>query len=118
MIQPTVGRVVWFRPAENDYRVGSSEEQPLAAIVAKVQGERLVNLCVIDANGDTHPRQNVPLLQDDDDTPESGCFCCWMPYQKGQAAKTEAMEKKLSEGTANASEVASPAFLPECEIRS
>lgn len=89
MIQPTVGRVVWFRPAENDYRVTADvpiANEPLAAIVAKVHGDRLVNLCVIDQLGRSHARQNVPLLQDDDAKPDEGCFCCWMPYQKQKAA--------------------------------
>jgi len=33
----------------------------------------------------------VPLVQDEPGVPASS-YCCWMPYQKGQAAKTEALE--------------------------
>ena len=92
MIQPTVGRVVLFHQGTADIFPGSHETR--AAIVAHVWGDRMVNLCVIDANGDTHSRASVPLVQPEDEAPANGFYCEWMPYQKGQAAKTEEMEKK------------------------
>jgi hypothetical protein len=92
MIKPTNGRIVWFTPGPRDAIGRYDTAQPLAAIVTHVLNDRLVNLCVFDSAGNAAARTSVPLLQDDDDRPE-GCFAEWMPYQKGQAAKTEALEK-------------------------
>lgn len=98
MIVPRNGRIVWYTPA----REGGDIEQfitqhgiaPLAAMVCHVHGDRMVNLVVFDNQGFMHARTSVTLLQDDDRKPEGGRFCAWMPYQKGQAAKTEALEAK------------------------
>jgi len=84
MIKPTVGRVVWFY-------YSTAPKEPLAAIVAKVHSDRKVNLMVIDEDGSTNGVTSVRLLQDDD-KPEDDFWCAWMPYQLGQAAKTEAAE--------------------------
>ncbi len=89
-ITPTVGRVVWFYPST---RTGSTAfhpptlNDPLAAIVAKVIGERMVNLSVFDAHGFTHSMTSVPLLQEAEDVPVDGYYATWMPYQIGQAKK-------------------------------
>jgi len=91
LIRPTVGRVVWFHQGTAGIFPGSEDTR--AAIVAHVHGDRCVNLMAIDANGKTHDRTSVPLVQDGDPIPTSGFYCEWMPYQKGQAAKTEAAEK-------------------------
>jgi hypothetical protein len=96
MITPTVGRVVWFAPARGDTAMTFGVDQPCAALVAYVWNDRMVNLAVFDHNGAFHARTSVPLLQDDDAKPEGGYFATWMPYQKGQAAKTEAAEAKLA----------------------
>lgn len=85
MIKPTVGRVVWFYKKDGD-------TTPLAAIVACVHSDRMVNLCVIDPNGGSFGSTSVLLVQDGDPKPMIGSYCEWMPYQKGQAAKTEAAE--------------------------
>lgn len=98
MIEPTVGRVVWYHPAESE--VGEHglvpSDQPLAAVVAYVHSDTIINLMIIEANGVTHARTEVTLIQGDDKAPE-GAFAEWMPYQKGQAAKTEQLEKKASD---------------------
>ena len=90
MIQPTVGRVVWF------YRESLSPEgtQPFAAIVAHVWSDRLINVGGFNSNGEPFAMTFVQLIQDDD--APNGPHCTWMPYQKGQAAKTEALETKLA----------------------
>lgn len=93
MIKPTVGRVVWYRPFLDP---GAVESEPLAAMIAHVGSDRLVNLAVFDAVGASNSRKGVPLLQDGDPRPHGGGFAEWMPYQKGQAAKTEAVEAQLS----------------------
>lgn len=95
MIQPSNGRIVWYTPARNDSDGPIAQHDklvPLAAMVVHVWGDRMVNLVVFDSNGDQHARTSVTLLQDDDPKPEGGRFCSWMPYQLGQAAKTEAAE--------------------------
>jgi hypothetical protein len=93
MITPTNGRIVWFRPQDGDTAIQQHDiRQPLAAQVCHVWGDRMVNLLVTDRNGTTHAQTSVQLLQDDDLKPEGGRFCFWMPYQKGQAAKTEVAE--------------------------
>jgi hypothetical protein len=87
MIKPTVGRVVWFYSSK-------APEKAFAAMIAHVHSDRMVNLMVVDADGDPYGQTSVQLLQDDD-KPQGGAFwCAWMPYQLGQAAKTEAAEAK------------------------
>lgn len=97
MIKPTVGRVVWFRPGSNDPLFGETE-QPLAAIIAHVQSDNAVNLGVLDTTGNHHSRQSVQLVQDGEDGSTAAGYCEWMPYQKGQATKTEQLEKQLTNG--------------------
>lgn len=93
MIQPTVGRVVHYVPNPADMIPGARSGE-LAAIVAAVHDDRCVNLCVIDANGEPHGKTSVRLVQPGD--PEAAPpFCQWMPYQLGQAAKTEQLQKQL-----------------------
>lgn len=87
MITPTPGRIVWFFPSLEAGR--DPNGQPLAAILAKVISERCVNLTVSHGDGTTYAAQNVQLLQDDDAVPETA-YACWMPFQKGQAAKHDA----------------------------
>ena len=89
MIIPTVGRVVWYRPNHADGIIHLDPTHPLAAMIACVLNERLVNLTVFDSNGTAFSRRSVPLLQDGDAASFRGPYCEWMPYQKGQAAKTE-----------------------------
>lgn len=100
MISPSNGRIVWYTPSrptgdfDSDAAITQHDRlKPLAAMVCHVWGDRMVNLLVTDSNGVQHARTSVTLLQDDDAKPEDGRFCSWMPYQLGQAAKTEAAEK-------------------------
>lgn len=89
MIKPTIGRVVWF------WKDGTGlQQQPEAGIVCYVHSDALVNLVVFNSNGQPQSRTSVRLLQDGDARP-AGYFAEWMPYQKGQAAKTEELEKQL-----------------------
>ena len=91
MIKPTVGRVVWFYK----YAPHQGHKGPLAAHVACVHSDSMVNLMVIDEAGNPRPETSVFLRQDDQPAPDYD-YCEWMPYQKGQAAKTEALEAKLA----------------------
>lgn len=83
VIQPTVGRIVWFRQMTAGVFPGS--DGACAAIVTHVHSDRLVNLCVFDGNGGTHPRTSVTLVQEGDPKPQH-MHCEWMPYQKQKAA--------------------------------
>ena len=105
IIKPTVGRVVWFFPTGKSHERG---DQPLAAMISCVWSDTCVNLFIIDGNG--RPIQNPPtsilLLQEGSPVPSGGLYCMWMPYQTGQAAKTEAAEKALEKATTDVSEKA------------
>lgn len=94
MIEPTVGRVVWFRAHDSDQMLGCTglPRQPMAALVTYVHGPRCVNLVVFDPNGHPHSRTSITLLQAEDEVPTvtGGNYCEWMPYQIGQAKKHEA----------------------------
>lgn len=90
MIIPTPGRVVWYYSGDGDTAYCADKEQPMAALVAFVHDERMLNLAVVDHTGTVSSRQNVKLLQDEDEKPEDGSsYATWMPYQLGQAAKVE-----------------------------
>ena len=81
MITPTVGRVVWFYK----WVIGGGFKGPMAGHVAYVYNDTMVNLMVIDELGSPRPEIAVPLYQDDF-SPPSGDYCCWMPYQKKVAS--------------------------------
>ena len=87
MISPTIGRVVLVQGT------GSNQAQP--ALVSYVWNDRLINVGGFDRNGAPFAATSVSLLQDDDAPPTAGMYAEWMPYQKGQAAKTEALEAKV-----------------------
>jgi hypothetical protein len=77
---PTVGRMAWYNPGRHD-GISHTAGVPLAAIVAYVHSDRLVNLHVIDQNGDAHPRTSVAFVHESDVPPEYAAYCSWMPYQ-------------------------------------
>jgi hypothetical protein len=91
MIKPTVGRVVWFIPGKEDSNF-ALYSAPFAAHICYVYTDNCVNLMVIHPEGRPVPQTSVTLIQEGDERPENGRFCEWMPYQKGQAAKTEVLE--------------------------
>jgi hypothetical protein len=96
MIKPTVGRVVWFHPSASESDPAFAPAPICAAIVAHVWSDTCVNLAVFDANGQSHSKTSVTLIQEGDQPLELGYYCEWMPYQKGQAAKTEELESRVS----------------------
>jgi hypothetical protein len=66
---------VWFTPSRltGDGRFAHIDGQKtLAAIVAHVFSESLVNLAVFASNGQPHSRTSVPLVQGDKPKPEHG----------------------------------------------
>ncbi len=100
IIQPTVGRRVWYWPSPQDR--GETEHKPHSLIqqgdtsqpcdagIAYVHGPGLVNLTVADHNGVMHQRTSVVLLQGDEKPAPGQAYAQWMPYQQGQAAKSAA----------------------------
>jgi hypothetical protein len=94
-ITPTVGRVIHYYPTADDNGALPPQGQPLAGIVACVWNDRCINITYFDANGNAWGKTSVPLVQDDDETRPGAGYCAWMPYQKGQVAKTELAESAL-----------------------
>lgn len=75
MIKPTVGRVVLFN---------AGEDQPHAAMIAKVIDDETINIGGFDERGVHFNEQNVHLVQDPDK--KAGIReAYWMPYQHDQA---------------------------------
>ena len=86
-IPPTIGRVVWFYCDVGNFK---GQKPPFTALICHVHSDELVNLAAFDNNGTCHSMTSVKLVQHDDEKPK-GHYCAWMPYQLGQAAKTEAV---------------------------
>lgn len=84
MIKPTVGRKVWYRPADRE-AIARNGEQPLDATIVAVNSDRNVNLVVFDATGELHKRPGTVLMQGDETYDPVQGYCEWMPYQQGQA---------------------------------
>jgi len=97
VIAPTVGRIVHYRPEKNEgARMIHNGDEPLSAQIAKVNSPNDINLAVLGADGVWHARANVPLVQEGEEPPTDRSYAEWMPFQQGQAAKTEAAEAKLA----------------------
>jgi hypothetical protein len=96
MIQPTIGRRVWYWPSALD--LGLLQQQPTTTMttvtppegeaaqpcdagVCFVHDDRTVNLSVADHDGVQHIRQSVTLVQEGDTPPEGAGYATWMPYQ-------------------------------------
>lgn len=92
MIKPTVGRVMWYWPEAED-----RGEQPFCALVAHVCDDNMVNLAVFSEEGDVlGGMRRVPIVQEGGPhTIGASPYCEWMPYQRGQAAKADELQKQL-----------------------
>lgn len=88
MIKPTIGRVVLVNRGQSN--------QPEPALITYVHNDRLINVGGFDCIGKPFSITSLQLLQEDD-TPFGSYYAEWMPYQKGQAAKTEELEKQLED---------------------
>jgi hypothetical protein len=91
-IDPTIGRSVWYRGKDNAIR---------AAIITHIWSRFLVNLQVFGKDqNDTEAGIHTLVTHGDIEHEPSCCpSWSWMPYQKGQAAKTEVLEQKLCSGS-------------------
>jgi len=91
-IKPSIGRVVWYYPGgEKDRKAG---KQPYSAQIAYVHSDTCINIGYLDNNGVAGSASSVRLLGEGETCEHP--FCCWMPYQLGQAAKTEQAEAKAA----------------------
>ena len=90
IIKPTIGRKVWF------FETPGWAEQD--ATIIDVHGDRMVSLYVINRGGTAYTKHSVTLVQEGDDLPV-GQHCTWMPFQMGQASKSNvAISKPCAEG--------------------
>lgn len=98
MIIPTVGRVVHFYPSSLDSEFSPDPQQPHAGIVAHVWSPRMINVTVFGKHSGEPAaslRTSVQLVQDGDHIIPDQAHAEWMPYQTGQAAKTERLQAEL-----------------------
>lgn len=95
MIKPTIGRVVWYWPI--GLKSKEAGDQPCSAQVAYVHNDRMINIGFFDHNGHACAETSVVLVQEGDEYP-NGPFATWMPYQMGQAAKTEQLQQQVAAG--------------------
>lgn len=82
---PTVGRIVYYKSLGSPKGEFSSVDR--AAIITRVHNETCIDLCVFNPTGLFF---NTSVIQG-----SNGGQWDWIPYQKGQAAKTEEVESEL-----------------------
>src|ERR1019366_8678447 len=88
MIEPTVGRVVWFWPEGKR----DEFEQPRAAMIAHVWNDKMVNLGFLSSNGEHHYATSVRLIQGDDTLAPAARYYCEWPTRAEQAKKHEGLD--------------------------
>lgn len=106
-IVPTVGRVVLFHAGATPpagFSLPAEEGEPCDAHICHVNEDDTVNLAVFDAVGAHHAITNVPLFQGQGPIAAApiGGYCTWMPYQQGQAAKAEELQRQIDKQLAAA----------------
>ena len=89
LIEPTVGRILWYWNSPDQAQDPAYE--PMAAMIVHVHSWHKVNLITWDNFGNSTTRENCRLMQEGavQSFPTLHGFCEWMPYQVGQAAKVE-----------------------------
>jgi hypothetical protein len=98
MINPTVGRKVWYRPSANDKNMAFVAGEPLDATIVAVHNDNCVNLVIFDYNGVQHTRCSAYLAQEGTPVPAwAPAYAEWMPYQVGQAKAVKT--KTYADGT-------------------
>lgn len=90
MITPTIGRVVLV------HRGASNQAEP--ALISYVWTDTMINVGGFDANGHPFALTSLHLKQDDAEQPPHP-YAEWMPYQKGQAAKTQQLQAAIDAGS-------------------
>ena len=93
MIQPTVGRIVYYHPPF--VPDSKANEVTHAAIIVQVHSDEYITLAVFNEAGSSYPALSVQLYQGEGVRP-TGAYAEWMPYQIGQAAKTQQLQDAIS----------------------
>lgn len=91
-IIPTVGGSVLVYLNERTIRTKALDAgaEPCPALVTHVHSDRVINVAAFDRSGKPFALVALPLVQSEEEPPEGACFAGWMPFQVGQAKKTEA----------------------------
>ena len=92
-IEPSIARNLWYFPPLDGGR--HEDGQPFAAILAGINDDGTVNLGVFARDGSPYGVQNVRLVQDGEAFDPEAEHAVWMPYQKGQAARTEQIAQSI-----------------------
>jgi hypothetical protein len=92
MITPTIGRQVWF-VHKGKYTHARALGPIFAATITHVWSDHCINIAAIDSDGMVFGVTSVELCQETLAPPHP--HCVWMPYQKGQAAKVDEMERDI-----------------------
>lgn len=108
MIVPTIGRVIHV------YR-NEAGTPPEPALITYVHNDRKINVGGFSYTGDAFALRDVILLQDDD-TPPSGAYAAWMPYQINKAAS--AVDSALAGAVAQAESTAAVPAAVAPKVRS
>lgn len=92
VVVPTIGRVVYLYD-----RNSCTPDKPLTGFVADVNvgGNPLTINCAVMSNNGDFILGGLQAVPHKTYQGSSWVFWDWMPYQKGQAAKTEELEAKL-----------------------
>lgn len=88
-IPPEIGRKVWYfvnNPGGLNGLVQLDPAKPFDVNIVYVHSDTLVNIAGFDHNGTPFARISVPINAVG---PGATAWCEWMPYQLGQAAKTQ-----------------------------
>ena len=89
-IEPTIGRSLHY-VLMNTLAGFAGSPGIYACVLAGINDNGTINVCVFDRNGAPFPRQDVALVQDGDTAP-GGDYCQWMPFQLAQQAHVQAVE--------------------------
>jgi len=98
IIKPTIGRKILYLPSPRElahemvqFTEAGKPPQPFDANIVYVWSDTCVNLLVTDHAGNVYRRSSVSVNAGGGVLPRAE----WMDYQKGQAAKTEALQAEL-----------------------
>jgi hypothetical protein len=80
-LHPTVGRVVHYHPITVETVSGNRRPQttPLAATIAFVHSETMINIGYIETDGRPHSATSVHFVGPDQEAPSDRAYCCWPP---------------------------------------
>lgn len=84
MITPTVGRTIYYKPRTSE--VLYVHDQPWICFITHINADGTINVYALNEVGQPIAKNHMTLAQDRD--PVEG-EVYWMPYQVGQASKSQ-----------------------------